>query len=364
MTVVSDVKKLASSIDLKSLKKGRGSPMKILVLGAGVIGGSVGGWIAAQYDDIYFLDQGAVAEALRNKGITLYEQGHEDEKTTVGVKVVDSLDMISDADVVIIAVKNYSLDAVAAMVKEKMGDRPVIVAMQNGLVNQDILPKYFSKVIYCVVSFNAWMDEPGLIGYQKKGPLHLGTIDNSLQKEMKAVSEVFNLGVETEITGRLRDAAHCKLVINLTNSLTTLIGLGIKDILDRGLFQKLLTNLTWEGVSIVKADGVKESKLGGMPPWIVMWAGAKLPHLITRPLFEKNVRKMVISSMAQDVLQRRGADSELETINGYILAIADKHNMKTPYNRAVYELCKQKFAEPDFEPMAIEDVWEFVSKRL
>jgi ketopantoate reductase len=219
-------------------------------------------------------------------------------------------------------------------------------------------------VIYCIVSYNAWMDEPGVIGFQKKGPLHFGTLNNELQAEMAQVADVFNLGVETHVTDRIADTAHSKLVLNLVNSVTTLVGLKYREISDRSLFQKLTTGVTYEGVQIVKAAGFRESKLGGMPSWKLLWAGANLPQALTRGMFERNVKKMVLSSMAQDIIQRGGKDSELESINGYILDLADRHGVPAPFNRAVYDLCKQEFAKPKFEPLDVREVWDFVQARL
>ncbi len=365
MSIITDVKKLVASIGAGGPKRsGKRPDLKLVFLGTGVIGGSVGAWIAERYDNIFFLDQGEVAKALKERGITTYLGEEPGKRTTVPVKVIDDLGEALDADVVVLGVKNYSLDAVARLVKEKMGDRPIIVGMQNGLENQRILPAYFSRVIYCVVSYNAWSDEIGVIGYQKKGPLHFGTSHNELQTEMEDIVDIFNLGVETHITHHIVDAAHCKLVINLTNSLTTLIGLTYKEIPNRALFQKVLTGLTWEGVQIVKAAGVKESRLGGMPSWLLIWAGAHLPRAVSSGLFEKNVKKMVISSMAQDIIQRGSRDSELETINGYIVQLAEKHGVPAPFNRAVYDLSKQEFSKPKFEPIDVEEVWEYVRARL
>ena len=338
--------------------------LKIVFFGAGVIGGSVGAWVATRHDETYFLDQGEVAKSLREKGITQYWGDEPDKKVHTDLKVIGSLDEVPDADVIFIGVKNYSLPTVCEIIKKQVGDHPVIVGMQNGLDNQRILPEHFSKVIFCIVSYNAWLDEPGLIGYQKHGPLHIGTLKDELQEEKKAIAAVLNKGVETHIDDRIADAAHCKLVINLTNSLTTLIGMGFREITDRDLFQTLLSGLTWEGVQIIKAAGYKEVKLGGMPPWLILWAGAKLPKLITRPLFEKNVRKMVISSMAQDIIQRGGSDSELESINGYLLKLADKSGHPAPFNRAIYELAKKEFAKDKFEPLDVKEVWEAVAKKL
>ena len=179
-------------------------------------------------------------------------------------------------DVVIVAVKTYSLDKVGALLKEKLGDAPLILALQNGVDNQTILPKYFSKVVYGVVSYNAWIDEPGVVGYQKRGPLVLGTPDGGHGDEARALAALLSRGVETVVTDHFQDAAYSKMVINLTNSLQALIGHPLRPIGDRALFQRVLTNLTWEGVQIVARgrasrvppgrNAVVEADVGGGEP--------------------------------------------------------------------------------------------------
>jgi len=336
----------------------------IVMFGTGAIGGSVGAWIAEKYKDIYFLDQGAIADAMRANGITTYLGDKPDKKTNVRVNVISDLSEIPVPDVIVVGVKNYSLGAVSQIIKDKVGDAPLIIGMQNGIDNQAILPKYFSKVVYCVISYNAWLDAPGVVGYQKRGPLIIGTVMNELHDEMEIIAKVFNKGVETIITPHLQDAARSKMIINLTNSLTTLIGHRVREISDPALFQNILSNLTYEGVRIIKNAGYNECKLGGMPSWTLLSAASKLPQFITKGLFEKNVAKMVMSSMAQDVIQRGSSNSELESLNGYFIMLADKQGMKVPYNRAVYELCKREFAKPKFEPIDVKEVWAKVEEYI
>ena len=220
--------------------------------------------------------------------------------------MIDDLSQVSDADIVVLGIKNYSLPKVAEMVKKKLGDRPVIVSMANGRENQDILPKYFSKVIFCVVCYNAWRDKPVVVGYQKKGPLVIGTPDNSLKNELTMVSAIFNKGVETIITSHLQDAVHSKIVMNLTNALDTLIGNGYKPLDNIALYQKILPNTLYEGVRIIQAAGYKECKLGGMPSFFMLKLGTIMPAWIVRPIFKRKVKKMVMSSMTQDILQAGG----------------------------------------------------------
>lgn len=337
--------------------------LNILVFGAGAVGASVGAWIAERHRNVWFYDKKEILEAIERDGVTYYEGGQK--KSNIKVKVAYDLDSIPEPDVIAVAVKNYSLDGVCGFLKEKYGDGPILIGLQNGIENQKILPKYFSKNIFCVICFNAWMDAPGVVGYQKRGPLVFGALDDSVDFEMKAVARVFNKGVETIVVDHLQDAAHSKMIINLTNSLTTLIGYGFKDISDKGILQKVLSNLTYEGVKIVKAAGHGECKLGGMPSWVLITAAAKLPQFITKKPFEENLKKMVVSSMAQDIIQRGGTDSELESINGYFLELADKHGVKATYNRVVYELCKERFAAAGgFEPMDIKDVYAKIKEQL
>jgi 2-dehydropantoate 2-reductase len=336
--------------------------VNVLVFGAGAVGSTVGGWLAERHPKVWLLDLPPVVAALEN-GLTLYE-GDPSRGRRVPVNAVSDLGAAPRPDVVIVAVKTYSLDKVCGLIKERLGDAPLILALQNGVDNQTILPRWFSKVVYGIVAYNAWIDAPGVVGYQKRGPLVLGTPRPELAEEKRELAALLDRSVETVVTERFQDAAHSKMVINLTNSLQALIGHPLRPIGDRALFQKVLTHVTWEGVQIVKAAGYTECRLGGMPPWWLMRAAATLPQVLTRRAFEKNVKKMVMSSMAQDVLQRGGADSELETLNGHFIRLADAHGVAAPYNRTLYALCRERFGKPGFAPMAIEEVGMAIERNL
>ena len=338
--------------------------MKTVIIGAGAIGSCFGGWLSEVYDDVYIYDLPEVAQLIKENGITLYKQGEEDNKTKIAVKIIDDLAEAADADIIAIAVKNYSLEAVSKSIKEQVTGDPIIIALQNGIENQSILPKYFEKVIYSIIEFNAWFDEPGVVGYQNKGPFILGTKDNDLQEELASVTKYLSEAFETVPTDRIRDAAYCKMVINLTNSFTTLVGFKYREIGSLPLFKKMLSNSMYEGVKIVQAAGVKEYHVGNMPSWSKIKASATLPDFITNGIFKKNLEKMVLSSMAQDIIQRKSGVSELESLIGHFINLADKYNVPAPYNKTIYELCKREFAKPEFKPLTEEEVWAEVKKAL
>jgi 2-dehydropantoate 2-reductase len=332
------------------------SEPKILFIGPGAIGASLAAWVAETYPAVFVMGHGATQAALRQSGITTYAfEEPETTRRTVRPAVVDRPGEVADVDIVVLAVKNYDLAAVARRVRDELGDRPIIVSPANGIDNQRILPEFFSKVIYGVVGYNARRDEPVVVGYRHKGPLVIGTPDNSLPAELRLVQSILARGCPTEITDRLQDAVHSKIVINLTNALDALIGRGAQPLSNLAVYQQLLTQTLWEGVQVVRAAGYREHRIAGMPPFWLLHVVAALPGFLTRPLFERRVGAMRMSSMTQDVVLRGAEHTELESITGYIVRLAAEHDVAVPYNRAIYRLGREKF-HPGFEPLSPEEV--------
>ncbi|WP_196140674.1 ketopantoate reductase family protein [Aliikangiella sp. G2MR2-5] len=359
----------------------------ILLVGAGAVGSTVAAWLAPHNKNFYVFDRPQVLDRLKNVGMTAYLQLHAEkngnegggaapekpasskpasEKTvsekSVPLKVVYRLEDCPTPDIILLCVKNYSLRSLSRLLVDAFGadelSDTIVVGLQNGVANQEILPDYFSNLVYGIVSFNAWLDSPGVVGYQSKGPFLFGTPDNDNQKAVQSVVDLFNAGVPAIYSEHFQDAALCKMIINLTNSLTTLAGVGFREIDDMSLFQKLLSRQLYEGIKIVSAAGYRECKVGGAPAWLLIKASALLPQKLTSVLFRRNVKKMVLSSMAQDVLQNARGQNELEDINGHLLALAHRYKVDAPYNEAIYSICRQEFARDSFEPLSFSNIWQ------
>jgi 2-dehydropantoate 2-reductase len=338
------------------------SETKILFIGPGAIGASVAAWVAESYPAVFIMGHGATQAALRTDGITTYQSAApEQTRRTVRVATVDRPGDIADADIVVLAVKNYSLEAVARQVRDEIGDRPIIVSLANGIDNQRVLPKFFSKVIYGVVAYNAWRDGPAVIGYQHKGPLLIGTPDNSLGAELRLVQSILARGCPTQITDRLQDAVHTKIVINLTNALDALVGRGWRPLSNLAVYQQLLSQTLWEGVRIIRAAGYHEYRIPGMPPFSLLHLTTLIPGWVIRPVFKRRLSAMAMSSMTQDVALRGAHDTELESITGYVVQLAGEHGVAAPYNRTIYRLGRESF-HPGFEPLRCEDVLAAVER--
>jgi 2-dehydropantoate 2-reductase len=338
------------------------SEPKILFIGPGAIGGSVAAWVAENYPATFVMAHGATLPALRAEGLTTYRfDAPEATRHTVRPTVVDRPGAVADAAIVVLAIKNYSLEAVAQQVKDDLGDRPIVVSTANGIDNQRILPKLFSKVIYGIASYNARREAPGVIGYAHKLPLLIGTIDNTLSAELSLVQSVLGRGCPTEIAARMQDAIHSKIVINLTNALDALIGRGARPLSNPAVFQRLLTQTLWEGVRTIRAAGHREYRLPGMPSFALLHLTATLPDWVVRPFFRRRLRAMRMSSMTQDVILHGAQGTELESITGYIVELAARHGVAVPYNRAILKLGREKF-HPGFTPITCEEVLAAVER--
>jgi 2-dehydropantoate 2-reductase len=338
------------------------SDAKILFIGPGAIGASVAAWVAENYPQTFIMGHGASQAALRQNGVTTYAFAEpEATRRSVHIATVDRPGDIGEADIVVLAVKNYGLAAVAQQVKDDLGDRPIVVSMANGIDNQRILPKFFSKVIYCVVSYNARRDEPGVIGYQRKGPLLIGTPDNRLRGELSLVQSILSCGCPTEIAERMQDAVHTKIVINLTNALDALVGRGAQPLTSLPIYQNLLSQTLWEGVRVMRAASYGEYRIPGIPSFALLHLLAMLPGWVTSPLFKHRLRGYEMGSMTQDVFLRGAQDTELESITGYVVRLAAEHDVPAPYNSAIYRLGRENF-HPGFKPLSCEAVLAAVER--
>ncbi len=155
----------------------------IVIYGAGSIGSTIGGWLTPKYHSVFLMARGEHAKIMKERGLTLLETNKTLE--TVNVKLINSLSEAQNAGIVVLAVKNYDLEEAAQAIFSKLGNKPTIVALQNGVENQKVLPKYFSNVIYGVVGYSAMITEPGTVEYQSRGPVYLGTIDNNSEHSIE-----------------------------------------------------------------------------------------------------------------------------------------------------------------------------------
>ncbi|MBY9014178.1 MAG: ketopantoate reductase family protein [Candidatus Lokiarchaeota archaeon] len=335
----------------------------IVIYGAGAIGATIGGWLSSHYDKIYLLARGENARVIKTKGLVIYENTLEN-KNVIKVNIIEDLNELEKIDVVIIAVKNYDLEEVAKDIYAKVGDKPLVIALQNGVENQKILPKYFSKIIYGVIILSAWRDEPGIYGYNIKGYVIIGTLTNSLQAEMKTIKYSFIRGFKFKISQNIQDAIHTKLIFNLSNSIITLINHTEIDKKSVSILGHIYYNTLVEGISIFEAAGFKEHRLPGLIPWNVLKKTVQGSDEKSGIMLINRLEASGPNSMTQDIIMRQKTQSELEHLNGYIVNLAKNWGISAPYNNTIYELCKSQFQKKPYEQLKADTVWNHIQQKL
>lgn len=114
--------------------------MRILVLGAGGIGGYFGGRLASAGVDVRFLVRPARAERLAQQGLIINSPlgfAH------VPVKLLLTVDAPYDA--VLLACKAYDLDAALAAIAPAVGPDTLILPLLNGMRHLDLLDARFGR---------------------------------------------------------------------------------------------------------------------------------------------------------------------------------------------------------------------------
>lgn len=337
---------------------------EIVIYGAGATGASICGWLSPLYANVYLLARGKNFQAIKQNGLTMY-QNSIDNKEIIKVNVIEDLEERPKADIILLTVKNYDLEEVAEDIHSKLGDKPIIVALQNGVENQNILPNYFSKIIFGVIMFNAWRDQPGLFGFGFKGYILLGTLNNTLQTEMRTFKKIFNKAITIRISDNIQDAIHNKLILNLSNSILTLIDYSNLRGESMSRFGNIYYNTLIEGILVLEAAGFREHSLPGFTPWNVFKGYVNESDEKLGELFSNQMARIGpnVNSMAQDIIMRHKTQSELEHLNGYIVNLAKRFGVPIPYNDTIYELCKEQFQKQPFTQLDMEYIWNIIKKK-
>ncbi len=332
------------------------------MVGAGAIGSSLTGWIAPKYGNLSLLARGETLDVIKTHGLKSYLKGGRSTAMPFPVHAVGSLSETALPDVIVLTVKNYDLDATCRDLRAQLGNHePIVIALQNGVQNQQILPRYFSRVVYGIACYNAWRDGPGEMGHEPRGYVILGTPANDLREEVQTVARVFQLGLECVTTDRLQDAVHSKLVINLANPLMALVGSQTRTTGTSNLLLKMSLSVHCEGINLLQAAGFHEHPLGRIPSWRTLKLGAALPAFMTSALYKLDTRRLGMNSMAQDVFGGR-ATTELDALNGYMLELARREGFPTPINETIYEVAKTHFVS-DFQPISAQKLWGMIEQR-
>jgi 2-dehydropantoate 2-reductase len=298
--------------------------MRIAVMGAGGVGGFFGGRLAHAGCDVTFIARGAHLAAMRARGLTIESAAHGDIHVPK-VQATDDAGTIGAADLVIIAVKLWAMDAAIAAVRPAVGPETAVLSLQNGVIKDDILKREFGEnaVMGGVGYVATHIARPGVI--RQTGTLQrivFGEYDGRRSRRAETLLEaLLKSGVQAEISDDIRRTLWEKYVflVGLAGTTATM-RMPIGPIREHPQTRAFLFDILKETVAVGRALGVA------------------LPenYADDRLAFADSVAADMTSSLHHDL--NAGNPLEVEWLNGGVVQLGRKAGVATPCNRAVWDI--------------------------
>lgn len=136
--------------------------MRILVIGAGAVGGYFGGRLAEAGRDVTFLVRGRQSEAIRRHGLRILSPH---ANVTLSPKLISADEIAGSYDLIMLCVKAYSLAAAMKDFAAAVTPNTIILPLLNGMRHIDLLTGRFGddSVIGGVCLISAEIDPEGRI---------------------------------------------------------------------------------------------------------------------------------------------------------------------------------------------------------
>jgi 2-dehydropantoate 2-reductase len=314
--------------------------MKIAVVGAGAIGGYVGGWLAAAGEDVTFIARGANLDAIRRNGIRV--TGEDGKEVVARPAVFDKTADAGKQDCVILAVKAHQVAPIAADIAALCDDHTSIVTMQNGIpwwyfhklggryegtVVRSADPDGSiasvidaNRVIGSVVYPAAVLEAPGVVHVVEGRRFALGELDGSTSERAQAISAAFTrAGFKAPVISDIRSEIWLKLWGNLSfNPISALTHSTLVGLLQYPLTRQL-------SIDMMREAEIVANKLG-----ITFRVGIDKRVAGAEKVGEHK------TSMLQDI--EAGRPIELEALVGAVVELGRLTETPTPHIDAVYAL--------------------------
>ena len=154
--------------------------MRILVVGAGAVGGYFGGRLVQAGRDVDFLVRPARAKLLNEHGLNIRSVDGRTEN--IPVRAVTKEQITADYDLVLLSVKSYGLEGAVEDLAPAVGPRTAVVPFLNGMRHLDVLVERFGadRVYGGVCMVMTRLDERGdIVEVGRMGELVYGPLSDS-----------------------------------------------------------------------------------------------------------------------------------------------------------------------------------------
>ncbi len=295
--------------------------MKEYLIGVGAVGGFYGGIIAKSGADITLVGRGKSFNAIKENGLVL---NRPKEIQLIHPKIIEHISEIVDPEVVILAVKSYSLKEVAQELVKVVEPETTIITLQNGLYNDQEVSKYLNCEVLpglvLVAATKVSTNEIVQKGEQKK--LVFGRRDGKVTPKMLELKKIFeDSQIDVVLSENIALELWKKFLFVVSFSSATVAG---RCSIGEALSNPELLNVYKQVLREAIAVGEKEGVIFEPDIFETTLEGALKFDPLTK------------SSLLVDLEKGRRL-TEVEALQGTIVRLAKKHGLAVPATLEVYQ---------------------------
>jgi 2-dehydropantoate 2-reductase len=298
---------------------------RILVVGAGAIGGLYVARLARVADAVVLDSNREHVDAIRRDGLTL--SGSTRSVTRLQAFASAAEMGLQRFDAVIILVKSQATDAAFRSIEPLLEGRPLLVTFQNGMGNEERLMESSELDVAHGVSFEAARyDGPGRVEHLVHGEdSWLGPARGKVESVAWLGELMTKSGLPTKVVADPRGAIWGKFIFNSVMNPVGAIVQGVNAArYEVPEVRALIDDMAEECVRVAEALGIR---LEFDPMYLVKkFRSGEVP-------LSKHA-----GSMAQDL--EAGRETELESMTGYIVRKANELGVPVPVTESVYRMAK------------------------
>jgi 2-dehydropantoate 2-reductase len=315
--------------------------VRIVIAGAGAIGGYIGAQLAKAGADVVLFARGPHLLAMRERGLRVMSPDGDFE---VRPQTAGDLAAVGPADVVFLGVKAHSLTSLAPQLRPLFHDDTIVVSTQNGIpwwyfqghggeleglriervdpggvISSSIEPR---RVVGSLAYFATDIVEPGVIRHTEGNKISFGEPDGSKSERLRKVAApLIAAGFRCPITTRFRHEVWVKLLGNVAfNPISALTGGTLEEMVRHPEVSHLVRALMTETEAVAARLGIA------------------LPISIDQRMAGAEKVGAHKTSMLQDY--EAGRPMELEAVVGAVVELGERLGVPMPSTRAVYACAK------------------------
>jgi len=333
---------------------------RIAVVGAGALGGYVGGTLAHAGHDVTLIDawpehiETIRARGLELDGITAEEKFVVRSAKTMHIDEVQQLGR-RPVDVAIVAVKSYDTAWATALIAQYLSPQGFVVSLQNCLNEETIAGIVgWGRTVGIVASLiSVDLHAAGRVrrtiakGGEKHTVFRVGEPHGRVTRRAEELAEWMSAVDSSKVTTNLWGERWSKLVQNgMGNGVTACTGLTSGACLRNPRIRSFQIRLGGEGVRVGQALGYDLEKIRGLEPERLARAAegdAKALDEVEAALVPKegaNPRGDIQRpSMAQDIL--KGRRTEIDAMNGFIAAKGAAAGIAAPSHAKLVDIVRK-----------------------